>query len=685
MIFEFVLAYLVIGLVLYLPGFFILHAVRLSRWHALAFAPFIAVPACGILAIVYDKLEIFATGLNVGIPVLLVTFVAFLGSIAVRKRQSIQREIDVLPKKKRPNLLPLAYIGAGVVVYALFYLSSFVTLGHVTETYDNVFHFNLIHSFAESGIWSTLDTSVYLDKGEGYPYAFLSEGAYYPAGWHLLCALCISLLGFPVGVVVNAANCVFVTVTYALAMYLFLNKLFGSNRFMMVVGIFLAFAFGAYPWVVLAAWPLYPTAISMTMVPLLCLAFMLATDREVSRKRRVIYACLFIAGIAAEAFCQPSAVFAMMVLMIPYVVQNGSKAAQARLCEKQGWSARKHKAAVRVIAAAALVIVSFAVWFLFFKLPFLQPTVNYYWEPLMGVFQAIASSITLSLALPFPQYLLGFFVVLGMLYVVFKRRDLAWVIGAYALAACVFVAAAGLGNCWIKHFLSGFWYTDPYRVAALVGIAGVPLAVMGLYALIRVVQCFLEACRPTHINGMQGKLVAGIIIVLVSLLIYSPDMPGKLSIFKHVQNNTSTLGMGKMAAYSDAEKEFVEKAKELIAEDDVVLNHPYDGSMLAYGLSDFPVYYRSVSGYGSERESAESTIMREHLSSLAGDEQVQEAVRRTGADYVLLLTDGKGQFSFPTAYKEELWKGIESIDENTPGFELVLSDGDMKLYKIVMP
>ena len=30
----------------------------------------------------------------------------------------------------------------------------------------------------------------------------------------------------------------------------------------------------------------------------------------------------------------------------------------------------------------------------------------------------------------------------------------------------------------------------------------------------------------------------------------------------------------------------------------------------------------------------------------------------------------------------ELWSGIRAIDDSTPGFETVLSEGDMRLYRI---
>lgn len=151
-----------------------------------------------------------------------------------------------------------------------------------------------------------------------------------------------------------------------------------------------------------------------------------------------------------------------------------------------------------------------------------------------------------------------------------------------------------------------------------------------------------------------------------------------------MQNITAThAGREIDVPYTDTEKKFVDRVNELIDEDDVVLNLPYDGSMMAYGLSDLPVYYRSIAGYGRTNESEQGALMREQLSSLTTNEQVQEAVRETSADYVLIMANGEDQLNFTSAYDPELWRGIESINENTPGFELVLSEGDKKLYRIV--
>ena len=74
------------------------------------------------------------------------------------------------------------------------------------------------------------------------------------------------------------------------------------------------------------------------------------------------------------------------------------------------------------------------------------------------------------------------------------------------------------------------------------------------------------------------------------------------------------------------------------------------------------------------------------MNNIATDKAVQEAVDTIGAKYVIKLDQGdqgvrKNRYLF--TYDETLWEGIDSIDDTTPGLELMLSEDDMRLYKII--
>ena len=86
----------------------------------------------------------------------------------------------------------------------------------------------------------------------------------------------------------------------------------------------------------------------------------------------------------------------------------------------------------------------------------------------------------------------------------------------------------------------------------------------------------------------------------------------------------------------DAEEEdFVEKAEDLLADDDaVVLNIPSDGSSFLYGIDNINLFYRRDEGIGSESETAQSRIIREGLHELQTNPEVADAVRSTGAKYL---------------------------------------------------
>ena len=137
--------------------------------------------------------------------------------------------------------------------------------------------------------------------------------------------------------------------------------------------------------------------------------------------------------------------------------------------------------------------------------------------------------------------------------------------------------------------------------------------------------------------------------------------------------------------YGADEIAFVESALKTIPEGALVLNSPNDGSVWAYGANDLNTYYRHTRPWSDIEQSA---LIREHLSEYATNEDVQNAVKYTGAEYVLLLDKNvaydKGIWLGQYHEKDgDDWVGINSIDDDTPGFEVVLAEGDeMRLYKI---
>lgn len=85
--------------------------------------------------------------------------------------------------------------------------------------------------------------------------------------------------------------------------------------------------------------------------------------------------------------------------------------------------------------------------------------------------------------------------------------------------------------------------------------------------------------------------------------------------------------------------------------------------------------------------------IRQSLNKIAENPRVRGAVQRIGAKYLLILD--RSDFSnvkdnddlmqsIYASYSKHNWAGIDDITDKTKGFTVVLSQGNMRLYKMAI-
>lgn len=126
--------------------------------------------------------------------------------------------------------------------------------------------------------------------------------------------------------------------------------------------------------------------------------------------------------------------------------------------------------------------------------------------------------------------------------------------------------------------------------------------------------------------------------------------------------------------YKASEDEFVKKALQIVG-NDLVVNNPYDGSLVLNSLYGMNIFYRAKV---ETEELPQSVIIRTRLNEVASNPEVQQAVRETGARYVLLLDLENPALLGDQSY---YFSGLQITDE-IPGFEIVLQEGPYRLYRI---
>ena len=84
-------------------------------------------------------------------------------------------------------------------------------------------------------------------------------------------------------------------------------------------------------------------------------------------------------------------------------------------------------------------------------------------------------------------------------------------------------------------------------------------------------------------------------------------------------------------------------------------------------------------------------LISARLNRINKDSKVCAAVKRAKSSYLLILdrsdykvdeSDSNYMKSMYASYEIKKWKGIDKVNDKTPGFKSILAQGNMRLYKI---
>lgn len=689
----FVLAVLVGALFLYLPGFLVLRGCRMSLLASFVFAPLLSLAVYALLCILYAKIGVSAAWMTLLIPFLLSAALVCGIGFAVRRRKTVLTVgFPVSGRERRESkcwwsldaVQLTLYVVAGLTISSLafgFFLSS---PDSFVQEFDNIHHLGQIRTFVESGNWSALTSSLYA-AGPDAQVNPLPGSGFYPTAWHTLAALLVSALGVTVPLAANAVNFLFVGVVFPVSMFALMRFVFCKRPGIVAFGSLTTLAFSAFPWMLLLFGPLYPNAMAFCLLPLIAVVFMALFVRGACRSERIAAALLFVTGVLCGAFTQPNVIFSAGVFLIPFCVYQAAQA--ARLFRLEGRSLRFVQVGLGVVTCAVLALV----WLILYKLPFLQDLVSHSWPAVLSKSDAVLSVLLLNFRAAGAQIVLAVLVVVGGCCTL-KYREYLWLSVAYVLAAFLYAVSVSSDGP-LQHLLAGFWYTDSFRMAAMAALFAVPLASVGLWTVAKGLAAVLS--KVLHWEKACAAVIASVCIVSVAFLLgnYFPGLTlpvqgaqstALASVWQSLKMANDVQGP---AVYDLEEQAFVEEVERLLPEDALLLNEPNDGSAFAYGVDGLRVYYRNLRTYGIDAETSESRLIRTRLKEIASDDQVKNAVDKIGAKYLIVLDQGappplrKYLFTYEGGSS---WAGIESVRDDTPGFEVVLSHDDMRLYKITV-
>ena len=673
------LAVFVAVIVLFLPGYLGFRVIGQSRSFSLALAPLFSSGLFGLLGIVYAMIGVPSGVISVFImPTTALALLLILLSVWRGKTSSDGRKLPL-------SVIALAAI-FGLLVGGYVFVLRLPRTDAIFQGWDNIAHLNFIRAFFDSGNWSSLHPSGYLTAGD-MAISPVASGTFYPAVWHEVCALVVLMSGAEVAKAINAVNYVFASLVYPLGTVCALRVFFGQDRRTLYCGAIVSVSFAQFPWVLIIFGPIFPNLASFCCIPA-ALALGGSAIRSLFERKHSIPSILMLLAICLSlGLLQPNALFTFAIMLFFYV----------------GWTIFSHASSYRIaghrISSLACMDIFYAIclvlWIAIYHSPFIASLLTYHWDSYANVQQACINVLTAGYGYGFgqntpAQLLLAFMVIVGILAILKQGRH-SWMVQTYFLV-CIMCIVDAATDGQLKSILCSIWYTDPSRVASMCAMAAVPLAAVGLT---ETVAFFHRTLAPTAKTSALSPLgVAVGVVACFAFLNFARfyAIPGwqqagiqdaygyydgALQSYYSLDADTSAL--------TQEEQDFADEVVSIVPEDALVINDPADGSLVLYGTDGLRCYYRTGFGYGAdEGESADSQLIRTSLNDISTNQAVREAADRIGARYVLLLDRGDMKMTWLRfmVTGENDFEGITDIDDDTPGFKLILEQDGMRLYEI---
>ena len=718
---QFALAVVVVLVLCYVPGYLFSRAIGTKRMTSLVVAPLISVCLIG-----FSGVAIYPLGLRGVTPLLggvgLFILIAAGLSYLIQKIRPIQENQSHANLGEKDSLNGVFLLVTAVISTAIFFVIFHKAIRNPSwflQSADNYAHLAYITRSVQSGIYSMLHAAFYTGARPEFQTPFFDEG-FYPTLFHSFAAVTAAITGLNEALTENVVWFVFVAVIYPVGVCALLQTIGKKNLVASVLTSFVVFAQLAFPLRMVTVHAVFPNVAGFCLVPTVVAVFILSFNEKTSCKEvctsthsvqkfsvNVHTLCLCFMGIIALALVHPSADFLWAIFVLPFVLCNLLPSFVQYLSKK--FELTKPKRIILLICLECVILGSaIGMWNIVLNSSFMAPTVNFLWEIYVDPIKSIITVLNFGLLMNMPQILFAVAFWIGFISCILNK-NYRWLILAFLMTAVIYVASLS-EILPIKRFFSGFWYTDPERTAAMVAIAAVPVAIIGMETAISLLfdlikhgiktvkegnkgekinsensACTISAngdqssCKPCMFIKNSGILMC-IIAVLWGCALLSPWDLASLPRRERSELRWGIIWLNEVfeprewTTYKTSEDEFVRRALQIVG-DDLVVNNPYDGSLVLNSLYGMNIFYREKV---EVEELPQSAIIRSKLNEVATNPEVQQAVRETGARYVLLL-----DLENPALLgnQSHFFSGLQITDE-VPGFEVVLQEGPYRLYKI---
>ena len=620
-------------------------AVGLRGLWAIGAAPAFALTIIGGTAVVAGWVGVPWSLLPVAVMTVLVG-----GVIYVVRRRVGRGMAAVRRPRRRLDWWLVAALAAAVAITILRIAQIIQAPDHISQTFDNIFHLNGVRYILDEGNASSLRLGYMTSPDGSLPF--------YPAAWHALVALTVQLSGATIPVAVNAVVMVVAAAVWPLAVVLLARTLFGRHPALSVGAALLAISLPTFPLLPMDYGVLYPFQLGLAVLPV-ALAATLRVLAIVPRRDPAglwWWLLVLVGSIPGMALGHPGAFVAWLALTVPMAV----------VFVVDRWRASSSARGKVAVVAGVIGYLGVGVVLVRILRPPLEARL---WPTQMSVPEAVWQVLSASTWYLAPAFVAAAAIIAGAVWALIDRTRPAIVaLGMWVVGAVLFVAVASLPFGDLRDLLTGSWYNNLPRLAAILAIASVPLGSYGVVRTWVAVTTLAPVRRASRSLPRPARpVVAAALAVLLGL-----SMQG-LPVQRAVDwaSPLYLLYPGSPLLTSD-EYALLQRVPEHVPEGVAIAGSPWTGASLASAIAGREV----LMPHTLMQVSDELETINDGLDTAERGDAVCAAVADLGVGFVLDFGAQEvhpGTHSFP---------GLDDLADSD-AVRLVDSEGDKRLYEIV--
>jgi len=563
-----------------------------------------------------------------------------------------------------------------------------------SQTIDAGFHYNAVLAVIRSGL---------PDGGQVGAASGAAATAWYPPLWHDLTAMVSTLTGVNVAIGANAVGWAIGGVVWPLSMVWLSSRILPHARLLTTMALGLSCgAITLFPYLMLSFGVLWPNVLSLAALPA-AIALMLMvlhlmprsanaqddinsagvaadgatldpTEAEDVQRGLALgpglswWTVLFVGflGCVGMFFAHPGAVFALGIWTLV-----GSVLLSARLViRSRERGARELRRSLLYLLLGWLAFLGG--WAAMNLVPALNAVRDFNWHELMTVNQAMGQALTLSTLITKAHWVLGAATLWGFYRLLHVPR-LRWLLMSHAFLVFLYMLCAG-SSSWLARELTGFWYNDAQRVAALIPMTAVPLAALGLTsaadALARLVRRASVDVFDRVLSARRSLGIACLVMLVGPVVLYPTQGLGHGA--RVLQDRYANTNFSHHMVTAD-EQVLYEKLATQIPAGETVLGSPFTGAQFSSIWSG----HRVVIPHTGSNPTRDVALLSQQFKSFTTDPQVCAALKRLKVGAVV---DDFDRFMV-TDVRQSGYSGLVDLYD-TPGLTPIGYGASAVIYRV---